>query len=340
MPNKKENIKWLISLSILIVAICQFIILYKWYNIDSDTTIIDTTASVLLLFLGAWMMQRGVHVYPTRVGVIIYSLLLAVIVSLAITSTSIFLITQFADKEHHAFVKNSAPIRHITTCLLMFLAAVYFALTKRINKLEKEYKRKTDNTTLLKDAELFKLRQQLQPHFLYNSLNSISALTLVEPSKAQHMIKLLSDFLRTSVQRETKSKISLEEEINYFKNYLEIEMIRFGDRLNVSFTNTVDLDAELPPFLLQPIIENAIKFGLYGTSGKVDISINISMNDKQLAITTTNPYSKDNTPPKGTGFGLSGISRRLYLIYARTDLLETVEEENTFTTILIIPQNV
>ena len=99
-------------------------------------------------------------------------------------------------------------------------------------------------------------------------------------------------------------------------------------------------DAVIPPFLLQPIIENAIKFGLYGSTGTVVITIHILLNGPMLIITITNPYDEDTQPPKGTGFGLTGVQRRLYLLYARADLLETKKENAHFTTILKIPQHV
>jgi hypothetical protein len=94
-------------------------------------------------------------------------------------------------------------------------------------------------SVLLKEAELFKLRQQLQPHFLYNSLNSISALIMISPEKAQEMIGKLSDFLRSSVKREAEDKIPVSEELNYIQSYLAIESIRFGDACRSTFKKTL-----------------------------------------------------------------------------------------------------
>lgn len=161
---------------------------------------------------------------------------------------------------------------------------------------------------------------------------------MIQPDKAQEMIGRLSDFLRSSVKREAQDVIPVAEELLYIESYLAIESVRFGDRLAVNFEKEYTDDAMIPPFLLQPVLENAIKFGLYGKTGKVEIGIHIALKESVLTIVITNPYDPQTTPPKGTGFGLEGIQRRMYLLFARTDLLETQKDDNNFTTIIKIPQ--
>lgn len=161
---------------------------------------------------------------------------------------------------------------------------------------------------------------------------------MIAPDKAQEMIGKLSDFLRSSVKREAQDSIPVAEELQYIESYLTIESIRFGDRLKVIFENDYTPKANIPPFLLQPVLENAIKFGLYGRTGEVTITVNILSPGNMLNIIVTNPYDPDGQQPTGTGFGLKGIKRRLQLLYARADLLETTKDGNTFTTILKIPQ--
>ena len=127
---------------------------------------------------------------------------------------------------------------------------------------------------MAKDAELYKLRQQLQPHFLFNSLNSISALTGSQPEKARHMINQLSEFLRGTLKKDEKQWNTLEEEMQYLELYLEIEKVRFGYRLQTNILCEEEaLKLELPAMLLQPVVENAIKFGLYDTTGEVLIKV-------------------------------------------------------------------
>ena len=191
---------------------------------------------------------------------------------------------------------------------------------------------------MLKEAELFKLRQQLQPHFLFNSLNSISALTLTDAGRARHMIQQLSDFLRSTLQSNEHQMISLANELHQLTLYLEIEKVRFGHRLQTDIRCSDDtLPLFLPALLLQPVVENAIKFGLYDTLGDVLIKITAMKQAGDLVISISNPFDADTPPVKGTGFGLESIRRRLYLLFARQDLLQVQLAENIFTVTLVIP---
>ena len=200
--------------------------------------------------------------------------------------------------------------------------------------------RKTDAEKLAKDAELYKLRQQLQPHFLFNSLNSISALTGSQPEKARHMIQQLSDFLRGTLKKDELVWNTLEEELQYLQLYLDIEKVRFGYRLQTEIVcedNTLKM--KLPAMLLQPIVENAIKFGLYDTIGEVVITITAKSEKGVLRVTVQNPFDPGTSQPlHGTGFGLASIKRRLFLLFARHDLLYTTAGNQYFTTTIIIPQ--
>lgn len=337
-----RNMIWLLPLSALSIAAGHFIFLHYLYHISIETAIADSLVSVTLLALSLWGAAQSIRLYPTSVGVTVYSLFIAVFFSLSTVYLSTFTIkwwTETTDTAYLEFLDKSGPVRYVIYWLLCSWVTTYVALQRNILLQEKKFKHQADSATLLKEAELFKLRQQLQPHFLYNSLNSISALTMIEPAKAQEMIGMLSDFLRTSVQRDGKESVPLEDELTYLKNYLSIEAIRFGDRLNVDVNNTVNINAHTPPFLLQPLLENAIKFGLYGNTGRVTITVDIVLDNGLLQYTILNPCGADHqSGPRGTGFGLAGVQRRLYLLFARTDLLETKRENDTFITTLKIPQ--
>src|SRR5690606_6721840 len=133
--------------------------------------------------------------------------------------------------------------------------------------------------------------------------------------------------------------VTLEEELDYLRSYLWIESVRFGDRLCVAWEHEeLATGASLPPFLLQPLMENAIRYGVYGRTGGVTISIHIELKGGLLHIRITNPYDATMKQVGGTGFGLEGVRRRLYLIYARQDLLQISESEGYFTTTIQIPQ--
>lgn len=333
---------WLLPLCALSIAAGHYIFLHYLYHIDNNIAIADSLISVSVLCLALWGADLSIRLYPTRVGVTLYSLSIAVFFSFSTVFLSTYLIKWWVEPveiSYLDFLEHSGPVRYIIYWLLCSWVTTFVALNKNILLQSEKFQQQADSATLLKEAELFKLRQQLQPHFLYNSLNSISALTMIEPAKAQEMIGLLSDFLRTSVQRDGKESIPLDDEIAYLHNYLSIESVRFGHRMHVQCNNHVTTEAHTPPFLLQPLIENAIKFGLYGNTGTVTITIDIHLQNGLLTFTITNPCSTDiQATPKGTGFGLAGVQRRLYLLFARTDLLHTQQDADTFTTTLKIPQ--
>jgi two-component system LytT family sensor kinase len=221
-------------------------------------------------------------------------------------------------------------------CMCILSVLWYSAEEEQENR-----QRRNDAERLAKEAELFKLRQQLAPHFLFNSLNSISALIGSRPEQARRMIQQLSDFLRGNLRKEDQQWVPLAEELQYLELYLEIEKVRFGHRLSTELDYAPEcLEYRLPSMLLQPIVENAIKFGLYDTTESVTISIRARLENGYIRIEVVNPFDPETSrPKKGTGFGLTSIQRRLYLLFARPDLLETRVEENLFITIVRIPAN-
>lgn len=270
-----------------------------------------------------------------------YILALVTILSIVWLLVSRSLLMLFAGHEDYdKFFTQSLPIRLAVAFLVIGSMALLSVLWYTLQDQQENEKRRTEAERLTKEAELYKLRQQLQPHFLFNSLNSINALIGSKPQEARTMIQQLSDFLRGTLKKEENASVSLEEELQHLQLYLEIEKVRFGYRLSTDVINEAEgFDCQLPAMLLQPIVENAIKFGLYDTIEAVSISIKATMADSTLIITVQNPYDATTTSPRqGTGFGLSSVQRRLYLLFARNDLLQTSSIENTYTTTVKIPQ--
>ncbi len=209
----------------------------------------------------------------------------------------------------------------------------------RLDERSAQEQRKQETERMAKEAELFKLRQQIQPHFLFNALNSINSLIGSRPKEARQMTQKLSEFLRGTLNREEGILMSLEEELNHLNLYLDLETLRFGHRLQVKRDiDELALAAKLPPLLIQPLLENAIKYGLYGTVGDLEISMKVKMQGRNLEIELKNPFEDGSSAPGGTGFGIPSIQRRLYLIFGRTDLLKTEIKNQVFSAKLTIPQ--
>lgn len=244
------------------------------------------------------------------------------------------------DTDYLVFLEKSMPLRFMFSLLMLLLITLTGWLWFYIQEQQESINRKDDAEKLLREAELSKLRQQLQPHFLFNSLNSISALAGSKPEEARRMIQQLSEFLRGTLKKDDQQLVPLSEELQHLQLYLDIEKVRFGHRLKTVIESSEEsLVMKLPSLLLQPVVENAIKFGLYDTTDDVTISISASAELGQLVLSVKNPFDAATSQPRsGAGFGLDSIQRRLYLLYARKDLLSTQQKENIFITTLKIPQ--
>jgi two-component system LytT family sensor kinase len=245
------------------------------------------------------------------------------------------------DFAYLAFIKASLFIRAIFALMMVSFTMLisWFSYYKAM--IMENEARKGDAEKLARNAELSNLRQQLQPHFLFNSLNSINALIGLRSEEARKMIQQLSDFLRGTLKKDDQQLVSLSEELNHLQLYLDIEKVRFGHRLStVIDSDTASMELRLPSLLLQPIVENAIKFGLYDTIGDITITIFSKYENGLLILEVENPYDSTTSQPRqGTGFGLNSVQRRLYLLYARTDLLSTQQNDNIFITKVKIPQS-
>ena len=271
------------------------------------------------------------------------------ILVVSLTGTFLWMLAQqgammllLKDNDNYAEVIFSSWSIRFGAGFLLISSMSMFSLLWYSQQEQKEMNnRKAEAEQLSKDAELFKLRQQLQPHFLFNSLNSISALTMIDPEKARHMIHQLSDFFRGTLKKEEQQWNSLEEELAHLQLYLDIEKVRFGHRLQTEIIYADEaLQFRVPALILQPIVENAIKFGLYDTTEDVLIKIAVTLDQNILKIVVHNPFDPETAlPVKGIGFGLSSIRRRLFLLFARNDLLKTEKENNQFSTILLVPQS-
>lgn len=316
---------------------------YLLYDFGFSWKVATTDAAItsVLLAGACFLISNNLKYYQPEQGRSIFILMLCLVLSLFWLAACRWLLPQLIlDPAYKVFLVQSLPIRFsisflIIGCMAMLSALRYMQKDQKANEL-----RKLAAETLARDAELYKLRQQLQPHFLFNSLNSISALIGFKPDEARKMIHQLSDFLRGTLKEE-QQWVTLQHDLQHLQLYLDIEKVRFGHRLSTVLRHNAAADAmQIPPMLLQPLVENAIKFGLYDTIGEVTISLSALVINNQLQITISNPYDPETAHPKhGTGFGLGGVKRRLYLLFARHDLVEIETKNSIFSITLKIPQN-
>lgn len=318
----------------------QGLVLVYSAGVDWKTAIQDALLTNLILGLAAFeMFMVTRHFEPRPYLRLVWSVVLAVVCTLLIQ----WLLEQLPTLSpgYAAFTNEWKLVRGLFAWLVLsFISAISWMWFLIMDQKENEI-RKSDTEKLAREAELATLRQQLQPHFLFNSLNSISALAGSSPEQARTMIQQLSDFLRGTIKRNDQQMVTLEEELRHLGLYLDIEKVRFGHRLQTRVERDEQaLPLLLPSLLLQPVVENAIKFGLYDTTGEICIGIDARQEQQTLIIRVENPFDPSTSQPReGTGFGLSSIQRRLYLLFGRNDLLTTKTEGSLFTTVIRIPQN-
>lgn len=334
-----SKLKYQFASGFVILNLVHVLVLHFGFDISWQFALIDSLITNTILFLAVFFVVQFLSSYHRTKNNFMYSGIVAVIEA----SIAMFIITHLlgiieSDASYHQFLDDSLVMRWVIGIFVCVSMVKGFLLWIKIYHNEQEKSRVTISEDILKEAELQKLQHQLQPHFLFNSLNSINALIMINPDEASVMVTKLSEYLRYTSQKKDQQFVTIEEEFKNLNLYLEIEKVRFGHRLNIEKNISEEcLTREIPTFILQPIVENAIKFGLYGTTEQVNIVVSVTCHPKEVIITVTNPFEKDMIPPKGTGFGIKGIKRRLYLLYARNDLMEVKEENNLFTATLKIP---
>lgn len=303
-----------------------------WDSAIYNITLAASTVLISLILLFYKPISKSIWISMSMILVLTYGW--------ANYSPYLLSFVNISEPDYFEFVRQSFPVRFIFGLMINTSALGVSWFWYGIEEQREQEKRRQKLEDLAKEAELLSLRQKLQPHFLFNSLNSISALVVVKPEQARTMIHQLSDFLRSTLRQEENKKISLSEELKQLDLYLAIEKVRFGHRLNTIIEHDEYIEAQVPAMILQPVVENAIKFGLYDTIGEVSIRIKVEKIKNQVLIEVSNPFDPTtrSANDKGTGFGLNSIQRRLYLLYARNDLLLTQEANGLFITKILIPQ--
>jgi hypothetical protein len=340
-PLSVTRFKIIFSVSWLIIII-DHIFLLRWFGLSWKAALIDSVVNDGLLILACLLVIMMLHYYLPQREKYFYLVSWCVLISIiVILITKVILKNIFAgDEEYLSFFRRALWVRSSFDFLLLGCFVLVSVIWYNWQEQSEQEIIKQDAEKMTKEAELFKLRQQLQPHFLFNSLNSINALIGSRPQEARKMVQQLSDFLRGTIRKEEHQWVSLKEELQYLQLYLDIEKVRFGHRLSTKIEYDESLnEMKLPALLLQPIMENAIKFGLYDTVDEIEITLKAAKEDNSLLITITNPFDPETSAPKGTGFGLQSVHRRLFLLFARTDLVSTDAKENIFTTRIKIPQH-
>ena len=222
--------------------------------------------------------------------------------------------------------------------LLYLLAATLSYLLLAFESSRKTARQALELEVLAREAELQAFRTQIDPHFLFNCLNSISSLCGSDPAAARHTAVRLGEFLRASLQLGSNDTIPLAEELRLCSAYLDVERVRFGERLR--YQQAIDddcLTARVPALLLQPLLENALKHGIAHLIEGGEVALLCERDDDRLKISVRNSCDPDRPRNTGTGIGIANVRGRLALLYGNRASLAASEEAGDFAVDIRLP---
>ena len=224
--------------------------------------------------------------------------------------------------------------------MLYVAVAAFYTFASSVQRARASEKRAAAASLRAHEARLALLKAQVHPHFLFNSLNAISALTGQDPRMARELCVLLADFLRCSLAMGERGTVSLAEELRLARAYLDIERIRLGDRLTVDIqVSPAAGEVRIPALLLQPLIENAITHGIATCAQGGTLAVEARTTPGTLVVTVTNPFDPQAPPRRGPGsggIGLANVSRRIAACYGGASLA-TRRDVGRFTSTLVLP---
>jgi len=268
-----------------------------------------------------------------------FSLACMVVFCWLLTGFVICFIIGWGNSYYYRFLTLSLSWKVLEGILFYTVAVLVYYLYVYVEQLKEKAANELYLNKLLKDGELNLLKSQINPHFLFNSMNSVNSLINKNPEQAQKMLVALSDYMRYAVLSTKREYSDIAGEMENIARYLSIEQLRFGDKL--LYETDIDPSChnmEIPAMLLQPLFENAIKHGVYESLETVCIVVRINKDRQHLNIEISNDFDEEGvSQKKGSGTGLQNIRDRLRLLYGISAVMQAKGENGVFTVVLKIP---
>jgi hypothetical protein len=306
------------ALAIPLCMVYAFVCLSAWYSCRGTPLETSSFSRLALTHLSAAVVAGGIWVVVAKV--------LAVALS-----------TVFAGLEQQ-IVKDYPLLLGSGVLLYLLAVALHYVLLSDQASHEAE-KREAEARVLARESELKALKTQVNPHFIFNCLNSISALTASDSAKAREMCVLLADFLRKTLGLGEQTLIPLHDELALTHSYLSVEQIRFGVRLKLEEkTDPAVLDCLVPPLLLQPLVENAVRHGVSNLTEGGWIRIEIGLGSREvLSIRIENNFDPETPRRKGASIGLKNVRQRLDTAYGNRARFDVQTSGDRFAVSLELP---
>ncbi len=265
-------------------------------------------------------------------------MIILVLVYIVRTGLIYFLVSKTLSPELERPVKF-LDINHFIVVALGELYAVTFVTAiKLLVDWTIEKRRNEDLAKLQMSTELKYLRTQIQPHFFFNTLNNLYALTLKKSDNAPRLVLKLSDIMQYVLYEVVSSKANLLQEINHINNFIDIERMRFKDRIEFDMDITGEIDSiQVPPLLFLSFVENCFKHGLNGND-KVQVNMSFkALNNRYLEFNVSNNFNPEKYIEENHGIGIANAKRRLQLLFSNNFILETKIKGNIYNLFLKIP---
>jgi two-component system sensor histidine kinase AlgZ len=308
-----------LALSIPLCFIYAFLCLTAWYS--CRVTPLDKSSSSRIV---------GTHMIGALVAASLW-VVAARVLALVLSNAGVF---PGLDKRF----SQDIPLVGGMGDLLYLLSVAFYYLIIAVESSRAAEARANRANLLARDAELRALKAQVNPHFLFNSLNSISALTSSDPARAREMCILLGDFLRRTLGLGEKAVIPLEEELSLVNAFLAVEKIRFGARLRMEENIEKEaLSYDVPPLLLQPLVENAVAHGVANLVEGGSIRLGVQSSDGIIRIEIENSFDADAPPRRKGGVGLVNVRQRLAARYGSRASFDVKPDGDIFRVAITLP---
>ncbi len=329
---------WLVNSAI------YFLLISIGLNISYGIALVDSIVSNFLLAalgLSYWYPASFIPFEKSNVTKILVTYIVG-----GILSSTIWLFVVYnimvkglnAPNDYIFFFNESIAWRFLIGFLFYYLITTFYYVIIYYSRFNERIVEESALRNLVTESELKSLKFQINPHFIFNSLNSMSALTTIDPDKAREMILKLADFLRYTLANNEKQKNKLSDELKNIKRYLDIEKIRFEDKFEYVEDIQADCsDITVPNMILQPLFENAIKHAVYETLDTVTLKLTCNKDENFLRLSVENDFDEESNNKKGTGIGLKNIQNRMELIYHQSNLMEIIKSDHLFKVNLYIP---
>lgn len=329
---------------LLTLLICGLIsVTYAVPTVDAVILFSPLYLLCLILILPNYYICRGLPLGQTPWLMLAASQMLALIAVIGIWSLAgrgyaVFLDETFASSEFVGLLDVSQVMNVTIVAIQYEIIVLIHYLFFAIEKTRDLEKAALQQKLLISEAELQALKAAVHPHFLFNSLNTLANMSLSAPEQAHRFCLLIADFLRYSVAYSKKTSVTLNDELEHVQNYLGIERERFGSRLQTNFEIDDSLrNIIVPPLLLFPVVENAIKHGIDSCLEGGTLELVARRKDRMAIIEVSNPVDELGRKLKGTGHGLQSAQHRLRILYGEEALLKTSREKGRFKVQIYLP---